>query len=79
MIQPTFDMIPRALLVLFITHIVVFIIDAIRIRTKYKQMNRVYFWKDKSGMSTLFYIDVILCAVVCGTLAAKYILTGEII
>ncbi len=79
MIQPTFDMIPRALLVLFIIHIVVFMIDAIRIRTTYKSMNRVHYWKCESGMSTLFYIDVILCAVVCAVLAAKYILTGEII
>lgn len=79
MIQLTFDMIPRALFVLFIAHIVMFIIDAIRIRTTYKQMNRVYFWKYKSAMSTLFYIDVILCAVVCAVLAAKYILIGEII
>lgn len=79
MIQLTFDMIPRVLLVLFITHIVVFIIDAIRIRTTYKQMNRVYFWKYKSEMSTLLYIDVALCIIVCAVLAIKYILTGEII
>ena len=79
MIQPTFDMIPRALFVLFVTHIVVFIIDAIRIMTTYKQMNRVYFWKHESAMSTLFYIDVTLCAIMCAVLAGRYILTGEMI
>ena len=79
MIQPTFDMIPRALFVLFIMHIVVFIIDAIRIMTIYEDMNRVYYWKYKSGMSTLLCIDVILCVIVCAVFAAKYILTGEII
>lgn len=79
MIQPTFDMIPRALFVLFIMHIVVFIIDAIRIRTTYKHMNRVYYWKSESAMGTLFYIDVILFAAVCVALAAKYILTGNIL
>ena len=75
----TFDMIPRALLVLFITHIVVFITDVIFKMTTYKHVNRVYYWKHKSGMSTLFYIDVALCIVVCAILAVSYILTGEII
>lgn len=79
MIQPTFDMIPRVLLVLFIMHIVVFIIDATRIRTTYKHMNRFYYWKYESSMSTLFYIDITLCAIVCAILAVRYILTGEII
>ena len=79
MIQPTFDMIPRALLVLFIIHIVVFMIDVIRIRTIYKHTNKVHYWRYESAMSTLFYIDITLCAVVCAVLAVKYILTGEII
>lgn len=79
MIQPTFDMIPRALLVLFIIHIIVFIIGVIKIMTTYKAMNKIYYWKHTSGISTLFYIDVALCAVVCAILAVKYILTGEII
>lgn len=77
--QPTFNMIPRALFVLIIIHIVVFIIDAIIAMTTYKDMNRVYFWKHKSTISTLFYIDILLCAVICAVLAAKYIVTGEII
>lgn len=79
MIQPTCDMIPRALLVLFIIHIITFIIDVIRINTTYRYMNRVYYWMDESAISTLFYIDIMLCVVVCGVLAVKYILTGEII
>lgn len=79
MIQLTFDMIPRTLLVLFIIHIVVFIIDVIKIMTTYKSMNRVYYWKHKSEISTLFYVDTVLCALVCVILAAKYILTGEIV
>ena len=79
MIQLTFDMIPRALFVLFIIHIVVFVIDAIRIMTTYKHMNRVYYWTNKSSISTLFYIEVILCAIVCAALAGMYILTGNIL
>lgn len=79
MIQPTFDMIPRALFVLFIVHIIMFIIDVIRIKTTYRWMNSVYYWKNKSAMNALFYIDVTLCTIICAILAAKYILTGEII
>lgn len=79
MIHLTFDMIPRALFVLFITHIIMFIIDIIRIKTTYKYMNSIYYWKNKSAMNALFYIDVTLCAIICAILAAKYILTGEII
>ena len=79
MIQLTFDMIPRALFVLFVMHAVVFIIDVIRIRTTYKHMNRVYYWKNESSISTLFYIDVTLCAIVCAALAGIYILTGNIL
>ena len=78
MIQPTFDMIPRVLLVLFIIHIVVFIIDVIVIRTIHKDTNRVYYWRNESAMSTLFYIDVTLCVIICAVLALRYILTGNI-
>lgn len=79
MIQPTFDMIPRTLLVLFIIHIVVFIIDEIRISIIYKHMNKIYYWKSVSTMSTLFYIDAALCILVCAVLALKYILIGNIL
>lgn len=77
--QPTFDIILRALFVLFIIHIVVFVIDAIRIRTTYKHMNRVYYWTHESLISTWLCIDVTLSAIVCAVLAGVYILTGEII
>lgn len=79
MIQPTFDMIPRVLLVLFIIHIVVFMIDTIIIRTIHKHTNIVYYWKHESAMSTLFYIDVTLCGIVCAVLALRYILMGDIL
>lgn len=79
MIEPTFDMIYRALFVLFIMNIAAFIIDAIKLMTTYKNMNRPYYWKHKSAISTLFYIDIILCAGVCAILALKYILTGNVI
>ena len=80
MIQLTFDMIPRALLVLFIVHIVVFIIDVINENTTYKNMNRAYYWKQKSITGTfLLYMDATICAIVFGVLAAKYILTGNVL
>jgi tryptophan-rich sensory protein len=79
MIEPTFDMIFRALFVLGIVHIALFIIDAIKLMTTYKNMNRPYYWKHESAIGVLFYIDIILCAIVCGALVIKYILTGEII
>ena len=79
MIEPTFDMIFRALFVLFIVHIAAFIIDVINLMITYKNMNRPYYWKHKSAIGTLFYIDIILCASVCAILATKYILIGDVI
>lgn len=79
MIEPTFDMIFRTLFVLFIVHIAVFIIDTIKRMTTYKDMNSPYYWKHISAIGTLFYIDIILCAIVCAILATKYILIGDVI
>ena len=79
MIEPTFDMIFRTLFVLFIVHIAVFIIDVIKQMTTYKDMNRRYYWEHISAIGSLFYIDIILCAIVCAILAMKYILIGDVI
>ena len=79
MIEPTFEMIPRALYVLLVLHLICVVADFIRLRTTYNHTNRRYYWKEKSIISTLICFDILLSIITFSVLAGWYILTGEIL
>jgi hypothetical protein len=79
MIEPTFEMIPRALYVLLVVHLICVVVDFIRLRTTYYNTNRRYYWKSISLISGLICFDILLSIIAFSILAVWYILTGEIL
>lgn len=79
MIEPSFAMIPRALYVLLVMHLICVVVDFIRLRTTYRHTNRRYYWNEISLISSLICVDILLSIITLGILAARYVLTGEIL
>ena len=79
MIEPTFEMIPRALYVLLVVHLICVVVDFIRLRTKYNHTNRRFYWKEISLISGLICFDILLSIIAFSILAVWYILTGDIL